>query len=1118
MFGRKLLACLLILCSLCLFGSAYAAEAVQDGLHVQLTSNQTSFNAEDDITVTLKVTNSNPFAVRNVKLNNLCPAGYAVASGTKASSSIASLAAGETVTLTTRYVVGQAGLPETGDNSHIMLWSMLLFVSVAALLGLMIRSKQAQRMTALLLCVVLAASMMPMQFASAATSNDTITVKHDVMVGRTPVTLSATVAYTFTETVYTRGQWVKMLAEKVGMNLSADPDNINAYYADSMSSQYGIAIETAHAYGILPQPELEDMEQDVPFFYPDELATREFAAYTAVRALGFTGMHNYDISTWADLSEIREQAEAAIAVGQHLLHLDENNRFRPRALLSRADANSIFKGIDDLNASLVVTETYDRSEYVDSILRDSLAGLTSYTVTLLADGTYRVILPRNAETQAIKKDDVIVLPPTDKYLSEWALKVRSVQQRSSEIELICAVPEVHEVFSRIDFASLAVPAPELATAAEGVELTYIPPLDIETRGTNDWGGSLSTGQFEFKFPKDGITVGGNDKLKASGSVTVALPEITAKATVETGWFQFDVKSFILSLKEEIKIGGTLEYTLTESGYTDSAGRKQTGRQELGRIPIKTSIPGISIDIIFFIEYEAKGTLSITYTLEATQGFQIVNGSFRNLCNFGDNLEFLSLRGEAAFYGGIAVDGVLCSVWDLVGGSFKVGPAFNASITPHVLATDTLICIDVTLYASMKAGLDQETVIGELLKNYKHYTLEWELLKNDGDNPFKMGLHVENAQRVDDCTFGAGKIKGKVKAHATNAALKDARVCVYKGTGSSKQLIRTEYTDASGNFDISNLTSGDYEVTVSATGYMTYSSNVNIYTAQDIYLEPMMMVDRAQSSNKTGKVSGKITDAVTGNAVSGTSYAVRKGWNELADTPVKEGSVSGSTYSLDLPVGNYTLAVSRDGYSTSYVNIAVSEGQTGKYDVVMPPIDNEGGHQIRIVLTWGETPRDLDSHLFGLRNGSTLLHTYYSSKSYSAEGKVVADLDLDDTTSYGPETTTIRVPEMCTSFSFYIHDYTNRSKSSSTAMSNSGAMVKLYNDSELIATFPIPSDRGGTVWHVFDYDVETGRPIPVNTFRYSSKPSTLDRTATTDHGVLSEQRAVQLIWEASMEDK
>ena len=146
--------------------------------------------------------------------------------------------------------------------------------------------------------------------------------------------------------------------------------------------------------------------------------------------------------------------------------------------------------------------------------------------------------------------------------------------------------------------------------------------------------------------------------------------------------------------------------------------------------------------------------------------------------------------------------------------------------------------------------------------------------------------------------------------------------------------------------------------------------------------------------------------------------------------------------------------------------------------------------LRIVLTWGATPRDLDSHLdIDTLNGDGD-HTYYSDKVYSKDGEIMADLDLDDVTSYGPETTTVYVMEQAI-YTFYVHDFTNLNSTNSKALANSGAKVEVYigNESSASYTFYAP-DVEGTLWEVFSYDSTTGIISVSNEVTYHSTPSTI----------------------------
>ena len=283
----------------------------------------------------------------------------------------------------------------------------------------------------------------------------------NILVDQTTVELKAKVEYTYVKSddpsddtkTYTRGEWVQMLAEKVEMNLDTDPDSLNHYYADTAGNAYEAAIEIAEKYGILPPPDIEDLEQDIPFFYPDEPATREFAAYTAVHAMGFNGIHSYDTNSWTDWDSITYQNEAAIAVGKGFLELNTENQFQPHALLSKKDVKSIFCEIDEIRQedTTIGEEPHDNTQYVDGVLKKELENITDYTVVENADGTYTVTLPKTTETEKIGEGSVMILPANEVYISGIALKATTVTEDGEKLILTCIKPELWEVVSKIDF-------------------------------------------------------------------------------------------------------------------------------------------------------------------------------------------------------------------------------------------------------------------------------------------------------------------------------------------------------------------------------------------------------------------------------------------------------------------------------------------------------------------------------------------------------------------------------------------------------------------------------------------------------------------------------------------
>lgn len=147
-------------------------------------------------------------------------------------------------------------------------------------------------------------------------------------------------------------------------------------------------------------------------------------------------------------------------------------------------------------------------------------------------------------------------------------------------------------------------------------------------------------------------------------------------------------------------------------------------------------------------------------------------------------------------------------------------------------------------------------------------------------------------------------------------------------------------------------------------------------------------------------------------------------------------------------------------------------------------------EIRIVLTWGETPSDLDLHLTGPASGGGRFHVYYNDMQYYENGEKVAELDYDDTSSYGPEVITVHEP-IPGIYRLYVHNFTNRHESGSLGLAGSGAVIQVFlgNSAEPMAIFSVPGG-GGTVWNVFEIDSTTQEITPINTMSNQSDPDSV----------------------------
>ncbi|WP_264739719.1 hypothetical protein [Cytobacillus firmus] len=139
-------------------------------------------------------------------------------------------------------------------------------------------------------------------------------------------------------------------------------------------------------------------------------------------------------------------------------------------------------------------------------------------------------------------------------------------------------------------------------------------------------------------------------------------------------------------------------------------------------------------------------------------------------------------------------------------------------------------------------------------------------------------------------------------------------------------------------------------------------------------------------------------------------------------------------------------------------------------------------ELKIMLSWGQHPEDLDSHLVGDMVDGSNFHTYFGDKVFVDDetGITYVDLDWDDTESFGPETTTIRKLKDG-KYVFYVHHYYG-----DNTLRTSNANVKVFKGNSQTAneTFTVPSGEGNELyWVVFALDIKNnGRDvniIPIN---------------------------------------
>ncbi len=333
----------------------------------------------------------------------------------------------------------------------------------------------------------------------------------------------------------------------------------------------------------------------------------------------------------------------------------------------------------------------------------------------------------------------------------------------------------------------------------------------------------------------------------------------------------------------------------------------------------------------------------------------------------------------------------------------------------------------------------------------------------------------------------GGVTGSVVDAATNLPIAGASVSAREiVNGIPGPVIATATTGAGGTYTINNLPAGTYRLTATAAGYIQAGVTVTVTggataNAPVIQLQPQQAPPPPPPA--TGGVTGSVVDATTNQPVGGATVDARAGAN-VTQGPIAASATTGATGTFtinNLAAGTYTLTVTANGYAQASATVVITAGATANANVIpLSPLQAAG--QTRIVLRWGTTPADLDSHLIGPYPQAGSFHVYYANRG-SATAPPFAVLDVDVTTGRGPETITITQQSNGT-YSYYVYDFTNGGIATSTALSNSGATVTVYQGAQVapVAVFNVPANFPGDAWHVFDMDGATSVITPVNTIQ------------------------------------
>ena len=240
-------------------------------------------------------------------------------------------------------------------------------------------------------------------------------------------------------------------------------------------------------------------------------------------------------------------------------------------------------------------------------------------------------------------------------------------------------------------------------------------------------------------------------------------------------------------------------------------------------------------------------------------------------------------------------------------------------------------------------------------------------------------------------------------------------------------------------------------------------------ALDIALiEPVVTALGCVSTSNLGSVEGVVRDATTGGSISDATVAV----NGVQTTSDVDGSYSVTDV---VPSDNVLVTASASGYQPFSMVLPVGDSETVQQDLVLVP-SALSADQYRFILTWGQEPRDLDSHLWVPTGVGQHAHICFWNTG-TLLAAPFAELDVDDMYSFGPETVTL-LPEYEGQYVYAVHEWAGDG-----TLATSSAVVQVYAGNNLIRVLDVPTETCGENywWHVGQLNAETGEFTLINEF-------------------------------------
>lgn len=665
----------------------FAAETNQNGVIVETTFDKSSYQSEEKVIYSVYIQNTNSEIIDIKDINFDIPDGYKLSEETT-NESIQIIQPGEHVLL--KFYIDEKSINNgsdtdnsennnkeiknksetkqvgTGDNAKILLWAVVMVIALVIILIIAFRMNNKKGLLSLLLIVATLTEIIISPISAKAEDNpNRITLSDKFVVNDDEKNISIYINYEKKNTdldedttTYSRGEWIHELIETYG--IEDDIENATeSNFKDIDDSAYCRDIRIAEIYGIVDATE---------YFYPEETVTREFAAITTVRLLGYQGEGEPNCK---DSSALTYKSEVYLALKSGVMLL-ENGEFNPKKLLTKTDGNYILQYIQNLNKEINKKEEKNEYEFKDDVI--NLENNIEYT-----DDGENLTLNTELNNLKIKENKVIIVNNTP-------YKVKKIEENSDVLVIKYTKPEIDEYLKSVDVCGEVNGFDwskfKLAEGVSIAEENDIEAFSDDTEKTESSGEVVDMNLHSINLIiGDNLTIGltaSDFKLKYNYVIDNEAHRIKNAYAVVDG-----------------NVVGAL--TMSSSLGTEKPIDQDDTEIELGEL-YANPVVSVKLSVVFKID----GSFSLKAAFKQTSGIQIINNMVRSIKDFSvsDFYATMSISGSV----GIKTSASLKLLTEeLLSVYFTPKMVVNAIETSH--NTRPIRCYSLSAYFTVDIGAD-----------------------------------------------------------------------------------------------------------------------------------------------------------------------------------------------------------------------------------------------------------------------------------------------------------------------------------------------------------------------------------------------------------------------------